>query len=159
MTPTHTRVVCFGNRLHGDDAFGCHVHDRLQEGGVNVEVYDGGTAGLAAMALFEGCRRVVVVDALRAPPGCPVGLVRCLSPDDVIEEDAGMSTHAQGLGYIFRTLPIALDSVPDIDVVVATVGPISTFVEALSPPVAGAVAPAVSLVEELLSPSRGEEHV
>ena len=61
-------VICFGNLWQGDDGFGIHVWRRLRElRGLprQVRVFDAGIAGLGAVGYFEGCRKAVIVDALK----------------------------------------------------------------------------------------------
>ncbi len=147
---THTRVVCFGNRLHGDDAFGCHVHDALAAHGIPGEasLHDAGTSGLGAVLFFEGCRRAIVVDAI-GPSKTP-GRLRALSVREALDVDRPLSTHAQGLGYLFSALSIALPSMPAITIVGVDIDAVDTFCETLSRPVACMVEPARDMVLDFL---------
>ena len=77
-------VICFGNLWQGDDGFGIHVFRRLRERpGLprQVKLFDAGIAGLGALGYFEGCRKAVIVDALKT--GGRVGRVRRLRLDDL----------------------------------------------------------------------------
>jgi hydrogenase maturation protease len=61
-------VVGVGNILLKDEGVGVHVANRLLEMSLpgDVEVIDGGTAGLDVLLLHEGVDKLVVIDATRA---------------------------------------------------------------------------------------------
>src|SRR4051812_37897622 len=71
VSPVH--VVGYGNPLCGDDGVGVAVVRRLAETGPppGVALFEGGVGGLATLGFFDGCRRAVLVDAMRTgePPG------------------------------------------------------------------------------------------
>ncbi len=58
-------VLCFGNELHGDDGFGIAVGQQLAQHPLPPpwELHLVGTRGLDALALLQGCRQAVLVDA------------------------------------------------------------------------------------------------
>ncbi|HEY6382905.1 MAG TPA: hydrogenase maturation protease, partial [Pseudolabrys sp.] len=61
-------VICFGNLWQGADGFGVRVFQRLSDRSdwpAHIKIFEAGTAGLAALDYFEGCRKVVIVDALK----------------------------------------------------------------------------------------------
>lgn len=112
------RIICVGNRLRADDSAGPAVHDRLQRRSLpaDVEVVDGGLAGLDLLRWVEGCDGVVFVDAVSGflpDPGAgevdPVAVAAAAEP---------CFDHAAGLPYLLRMLPRVLDgSVPQVRVV------------------------------------------
>jgi len=56
------------NLWQGDDGFGVRVYQRLRsrrDWAAHVKIFEAGTAGLAALGYFEGCRKAVIVDALK----------------------------------------------------------------------------------------------
>lgn len=61
-------VLGLGNILLGDEGIGVHVAQELQSKRLpyDVEVIDGGTAGLDVLLLAQGVEKLVVIDALRA---------------------------------------------------------------------------------------------
>ncbi len=61
-------VVGVGNILLKDEGVGVHVAQKLQELSLpsDVEVIDGGTAGLDILLLHEDVERLIVIDATRA---------------------------------------------------------------------------------------------
>jgi hydrogenase maturation protease len=133
-----TRVVCFGNPWHGDDAFGLHVLRRLPP---EVEAVDAGTAGLNALPHLEACAKAVLVDAVRT--GAPVGTVHRLMPDDLAPPGRELSLHEIGLAGLLAALR---GDAPDVVIVGAEVGEIRPFTDELSPPLLAAVPVAVRLV-------------
>lgn len=66
-------VVGLGNMLLKDEGVGVHVAERLMQLVLpdNVEIVDGGTAGLDILLMHEGVAKLVVIDAMRtgAKPG------------------------------------------------------------------------------------------
>ena len=61
-------VLGLGNILLKDEGLGVHIAQKLQELALsgNVEVIDGGTAGMDILLLQEDSYKLVVVDAVRA---------------------------------------------------------------------------------------------
>lgn len=59
-------IICIGNRLIMADSFGPTVFDFLQRLNIpeEVEVIEGGTAGLNLLSLIEGRDRVIFVDTI-----------------------------------------------------------------------------------------------
>ena len=76
-------ILGLGNPLQADDGIGCRVAQALERLILrdDVEVMDGGTPGVGLLNLFEGRRRVIIVDA--AEMGRPPGEVVCFRPKDV----------------------------------------------------------------------------
>jgi hydrogenase maturation protease len=69
-----TVVVALGNTLMGDDGLGIAALERLQRQWrvpSEVELVDGGTAGMSLLPIIEGAARVLLLDAIdaRADPG------------------------------------------------------------------------------------------
>ena len=146
-------IVCLGNLLQGDDGFGIHVCHRLRERRwpADVRVFDGGLAGLGALAFFEGCEEVIVVDAL-AQRG-RVGRVHTLRLDDVAEPREAFSVHQIDVNHLFHMLPIVFEgrAAPRVRVVgvEAEVGD-GAFTMDLTPALVPAVDEAVGLIEEMV---------
>lgn len=150
-------VLCFGNLLAGDDGFGIHVYRRLSERalgqpGVDVGLFDGGLLGMSALGLFEGCERVIVVDAL-VGEGVE-GEVEQLSLRELAVPTAAFNAHALDLTHLFHVLPIVFEgrTAPDVTVIGARIRPpAAAFDMELSEKVAPAVEQAVKLVRRELS--------
>ncbi|CCE25380.1 MULTISPECIES: hydrogenase maturation protease [Methylotuvimicrobium] len=139
-------IVCFGNPLHGDDGFGPAVYQRLAALPLpdNVRVFDAGTPGLAALALFQGCHEVMVVDAV-ASGGIPGKLSR-LSPN-VVTAEITLPGHGIGVGYLLKAVA-ALPDCPRIEIIAAEILGAAPFRPGLSKPVRQAVDDAFVLLEK-----------
>jgi hydrogenase maturation protease len=103
-TPTMRHILCFGNPLHGDDGFGPAVHERLAELPLpkTLRLFDAGTPGLAALALFHDCDEAIVVDALA--PGDAPGRLSQPAPGRAIAMEDVLPGHGVGVGYLLRAL-------------------------------------------------------
>lgn len=140
-------LVCFGNPYLGDDAIGAHVARMLaaEAWPSGVRVFDAGIAGLNAVGCFEGCERVIVVDAMRS--GRPPGTVAWLDPAALAAPVSGLSNHLQGVEALLAVLPLAMDGpVPPIEILGVEVAEVGRFTEQLSPAVAAAVPQTVAVV-------------
>ena len=112
------RIICIGNRLEAEDIAGPRVFDRLTRGEVlpDIEVIDGGLAGLDLLGRIEGARRVVFVDAVvgyRETNGLVV--LRGAEVAEIADEAFG---HGAGLPYLLRVVPLVLEgAIPELYVV------------------------------------------
>ena len=88
-------IICFGNLWQGDDGFGIHVFRRLKDGVVlpkSVRLFEGGVAGLNALAYFEGCRKAIIVN--RPKSAGEVGSVHRLGMTDLSDPELEFSLHS-----------------------------------------------------------------
>jgi hydrogenase maturation protease len=88
VEPAKTLVLGLGSPLRADDGVGVVLIEALREGGgfgEEVELVDGGSAGLEIVLLLEGRSRVVVVDA--ADMGLEPGAWRRFTPDEIAPAD------------------------------------------------------------------------
>jgi hydrogenase maturation protease len=145
MVTGRIHVIGFGNPLCGDDGVGIEVIRalRLDRPRGDVHIHEAGIGGLAALGYFEGCRRAVVVDALRAG-GAP-GRIRRLARGDL--GGAPASLHLLGVEALLGAA-MAVGLAPDVVVIgieieLAGVRPGHV---GLSPEVAAAVGPAADAV-------------
>lgn len=138
-------VVCFGNPLHGDDGFGPAVYRKLVESPLpeGLRAFDAGTAGLSALALFEACEEVTIVDVLRS--GGEPGRLHLLAAEAIAPERAGIG-HEAGVGYLLRALAALPGPKPRVRVLAAEAASIRSFAPGLSAPVAAAVEPAATFL-------------
>lgn len=112
------RIICIGNPLIVEDAAGHQVFQQLEkmELPLDVDVLDGGVAGLNLLGKLENMERVVFVDSVQGF-GSP-GDVVLLDPTAITATATSCFGHAAGLPYLLRTLPFALDSpTPQLHVV------------------------------------------
>ena len=110
------RIICVGNRYHPRDSAGGCVYDLLARMPIpeDVELVDGGLAGLDLLCFVEGAERVVFVDALE-DEDLAAGVV-------VLPGAQAAATvsydHQAGLGYLLRVLPhLCSDAIPEVFVV------------------------------------------
>lgn len=139
------QVICFGNPLHGDDGVGPTVHARLAGRTLppGVRIVDAGTPGPAALALFDDCDAVVIVDASR-PAGRPGRIWR---PGlDEIATEASMVGHGFGVGDLLRGLAGLPGPHPSVAVLAVEAAAVTPFRPGLSAPVEAAVEVVVDLV-------------
>ena len=111
-------ILCFGNVLHGDDGFGIHVLRRLKEDYVlprQVRVFEGGVAGLQALAYFENCGKAIVVDALIGAG--IIGSVHRLNLEDLSDPEMEFSLHNIGVNHLLNVLPAYLGDAPPPEVI------------------------------------------
>jgi len=137
-------LICFGNDLHGDDGFGAAVCRCLEEFPLpgDVRVFEAGTRGLDALALFEGCDEAIVVDAAE-PAGHPG---RLAFPDAATcAEDSSLPGHGAGVGYLLRALA-ALGTAPRLRILTAEAAALTPFQPGLSASMEAAVAETVPIL-------------
>jgi hydrogenase maturation protease len=142
-------VICFGNLWQGDDGFGVRVFQRLcdrSDWPDHVKMFEAGTAGLAALDYFEGCRKVVIVDALKTG-GAP-GRVCRLAPDEIDLPDEAYSLHQLGVNHLLAAMKAAFAGrdTPEVVVIGAEVGEIDPFTDRLSPALEAALELVVDLI-------------
>lgn len=99
------RIICIGNRYAPEDRVGPRTYDRLSNMALppEVEVIDGGLAGLDLLRFVEGAETVIFVDSVSgfALPNQTV----ILSPEDVAPTAPERHDHSAGLAYLLRVLP------------------------------------------------------
>lgn len=79
-----TAVIGIGNILLKDDGIGVHTVNELEKEGLpsTIELVDGGTSTLAMLSYFLECRKIIVVDALKA--GYEPGTIYRIKPEDLV---------------------------------------------------------------------------
>ncbi len=117
------RIICIGNRYILEDAAGPKVYERLRHCLLphDIEVIDGGLAGLNLLRFVEGAEQVVFVDSVSGF-GQPNPAGRDVSSQIVVLEAADVTAaveskydHAAGLAYLWQVLPqVCEGNVPHI---------------------------------------------
>ncbi len=132
------RILCFGNALHGDDGFGPAVSLSLHQlqWPAGVRVVDCATRGLDALAWFEDCAQIVIVDAM---VGAMPGRLHELSPDAVPVENLAAGAHGAGVGYLLAAAREMYGEGPRIVVLAMEIESVKSFAPGLSLPVAAGV--------------------
>jgi len=136
-------VIFFGNALHGDDGFGPVVYHRLGRLDLpaDVRLFEAGTCGLNALALFEGCDEAIVVDAL-APGNHPGRVIQPAAR--TLALDAALAGHDAGVGHLLAAL--AALGVPPPHIIAAEAERVQPFSHVLSAAMTRAVDAAVALL-------------
>ena len=140
----------------GDDGAGPAVIETLRRQALpqNVELLDGGTAGLVLLDLMADAERVILVDAVGM--GVAPGTVRRFTLDQVaLAEHSALSLHQTGLAEVLL-LGREMDMLPP-SLVVFGIQPerVERRME-LSAPVAGGVGRAVVLIREEIAQDVGQ---
>lgn len=145
------QVLCFGNELHGDDGFGCHVYRQLQQKSwtQEVAVINAGIAGLDALRFVEQCTQLILVDAL-ALDG-PEGQIYVLRPEHFQTLTTDLSSHSVGIAYLLQAMEAISIMPPEINIVGVKAKTLRGFNPSLSPSVALAVPQTVQIISQLLN--------
>ena len=112
------RIICVGNRYRPEDSAGPMVYDQLVSDRLprDIEVIDGGLAGLNLLRFIHGADRVVFIDAVNGFR--PFGGVIVLNAEDASRHSDTIFGHSAGLAYCLRVLPEVHDGkLPEIFVV------------------------------------------
>lgn len=98
-TPLPVLILGLGNPLRGDDGIGPAVIEALRQVELppEVELMDGGTAGLGLLTAISGRQHLLVVDA--AEMGRPPGTVVVFRPEAVSLEKAASALSPHQLGF------------------------------------------------------------
>jgi hydrogenase maturation protease len=138
-------VAGLGNRLRGDDAAGLEVARLIGERARNVLVVEHEREPTDLIALWEGARLAIILDALEGDE--PGRIHRFEAGRDELPRrpSASASTHALELAEVVE-LARSLGRLPDRLLVVGIEGEHFETGAGLSPQVAGAVAEAAELV-------------
>jgi hydrogenase maturation protease len=144
-------ILCLGNEIVSDDAFGPMVARRLTEGpspGDGVEVIFAPVAGFRLLDLLTGRRCVLIVDIMKSG-SVPPGTLRSF-PAGKLTPSLHLTTSHQ------ISLPTALElaqklgmAMPEVIDVLAVEGQdLETLSEELTPPVAAAVDEALTYIRD-----------
>lgn len=149
MTPTDPGrrspllIMGIGNLVLQDEGFGIHVIHELQRRNLppQVDLLDGGTAGLHLMGYLQQYEHVVVIDA--ALDSYPEGTLRCLKPS-FGEFPPLVTAHEIGLKDVLEALTVT-GFCPDVTLIVCSVKKYTSLGVDLSPAVRAAVLPAADM--------------
>lgn len=100
------RIICIGNRLVEADCAGPAVYDRLQlsDRPDDLEIIEGGLAGLNLLPFLERGGRVVFVDAVSGFGS--KGSIVVLDQETLLQQtSAPVYGHGAGLPYLLAVLP------------------------------------------------------
>lgn len=144
-SPSSLLVLAVGNELSGDDGLGVHAIRALQHPEVlatlppDVELVDGGTAGLALLPAISGARALVVIDAVDV--GAEPGTLHVLTGSDLYATLVRLSVHQIGTSDLLAAARLA--GVLPEHVVLVGVQPATVAAGVDLSPVVAAALPAV----------------
>ena len=115
-----TRVLCLGNSILADDAFGFVVAERLRRERPDLDVRESSTSGFDLLDFTLGADRLLVIDTMQSGEAEP-GSITTFREEDVRSIPGG-SPHYIGLFEALR-LGRALDLPVPADVTIITVEP------------------------------------
>lgn len=145
-------VACVGNIFASDDGFGSHVAAALKdwEPPAGVRVIDYGIRSIhLAYELMDGYDLLIVVDTVAQQDG-PPGTLFVIEPDiGLAAEPAPLNPHDLSPGGVMAMIPTLGAAVDRILVVGCQPDSLDEGI-GLSGPVADAVAPAASLVQQVV---------
>jgi hydrogenase maturation protease len=124
-------LICLGNALHADDGFGAAMAHRLRrlQWPERVRVMDG-TGAASPLALFENCRRAIIIEALPRKLGTPGEILRL---DGETYQGHPPDQFSSGTGAILAAVRRLIDPLPAMEVM----GPVACnrlpFAPGLSP--------------------------
>jgi hydrogenase maturation protease len=142
---SESRVLCLGNDVLADDAFGLVVAAELRALAPHLDVAESMESGVRLLDAVLGVDRVIVVDTVQTGRVVP-GTVMVLDADE-IDSVGGNSPHYMGLFEAIELgrclgLPVA----PDIQIVAVEAADCLTLGGAMHPDVQRALGPVVDIV-------------
>jgi hydrogenase maturation protease len=142
-----TRVLCLGNALLADDAFGLVVAEQLRRMRPDLEVCESSTSGFDLLDYTLGSSRLLVIDTVQSGAVAP-GTVSMFHEGDVRAVPGG-SPHYVGLFEALRLGGALQLPVPD-EVLIIAVEPADclTVGGEMHPSVRSAVAKVLKIIEE-----------
>jgi hydrogenase maturation protease len=141
-----TRVLCLGNTLLADDAFGFVVAERLRRSRPDLEVCESSSSGFDLLDCTLGATRLFVIDTMNSGKAAP-GTVSSFREEEV-PSVPGVSPHYIGLFEALR-LGRALNlPVPsDVRIIVVEPADCLTVGGPMHPGVQAAVADVLAFLE------------
>lgn len=147
-------VLCLGNDILSDDAFGPIVEKKLREnwsGNDNVEVIYAATAGFGLLDLLAGRKSVLIVDAIITGNSEP-GTVYFFPAGSLTPSYNLINSHQINLPTALELgRQLGLEMPDDIQVIAVEAADVETFGEYLTPKVAGAVGEALTAVQDWIN--------
>jgi hydrogenase maturation protease len=143
-------ILCLGNDVLTDDAFGFRVAESLNKPEVTVcaDVWSAAIAGFALLDILEGRQVVLIVDTVVTGKEA-AGTVHFFPKGHWTPSRSLVSSHQISLpnALQFGRL-LGYDMPDDIDILAVEASDVSTLSEEMTPLVAAAVPRAVAIVED-----------
>jgi hydrogenase maturation protease len=149
--PADTVVIGLGNVILSDDGLGVHAVRRLRERyalDADIELVEGGTAGLLLLPYLQDARRAILVDAIDT--GSPPGTLTRLNGEDWTNCSTLMTPHDVALEDLLAATRLTGTWPEELALLGAQPARL-TLGTSLSPPVEAALAPLVDAIMAQLS--------
>ena len=147
------RIIGCGSLLMGNDGIGLKVIETLQKMELktseDIDILDAGVCGLDLLNIFDGARKIIIVDAILADS--PVGTVHRVEGKDLIKKDTEpfnlVSVHDLTITDVLR-IGDEIQLLPEIVVIGIEIGTIVTEATLeISPEVIKGVDEAIKLIK------------
>jgi hydrogenase maturation protease len=142
------RILCLGNDLLADDAFGMVVAERLRRQWPSLDVVETPATGLDLIDYLQDTSRLIVIDSVQTSTS-PPGTLYLLRDSDV-KSLSGPSPHYIGL---FETLALArkllIPTPEEVTILAVEVADCTSLGGRMHPAVQAAVLAVVDLVGEI----------
>lgn len=153
-----TLVLCLGNEVLSDDAFGAVVAERLNDQGVSqpaVDVLFASTAGFNLLDLLQGRARVLIVDTIITGAVEP-GTLHFFPAGNLTPSSNLINSHQMSLPTALELgKQLGLEMPGEIDVLAVEARDVSTLGERLTPEIEASVDNAVNRIVDWID--RGNE--
>ncbi len=153
-----TVIIGVGNLLLQDEGVGIHAIQELQRRALppEVEVVDGGVAGMRLLDFLQGAARVLLIDA--ADMNLPPGTVFRFTPEEVRAgaKEVRFSTHDLGLLEVLE-LAKALGQCPEEVIIIGVQPKEIAWGTELTPEVQAAVPKVIEAVLREIDPKREQK--
>lgn len=140
-------VLGIGNILQSDDGIGVHVANEILSSGRtisdDVEIIDGGTAGLDLIPIMIGREKIIIIDALKAED--EPGSIYRFKPDHAVQARRMLSLHEGGITDVLNTMRL-MGHTPEVEIIGIVPEDITTLDIALSEAVRKSMPRAIDIV-------------
>ncbi|MDD5773408.1 MAG: HyaD/HybD family hydrogenase maturation endopeptidase [bacterium] len=113
-----TLILGIGNILLKDEGVGVHVAQQMMKMPLpeNVEVIDGGTAGLDLLLYIKGRTKIIVIDCVRG--GKKPGIIYRLVPEDLVKDESKiLSLHQVDFHETLNLLSMTTAIMPEVIII------------------------------------------
>lgn len=112
-------VLGIGNILWQDEGFGVQVLTMLNKQyhfASNIQLLDGGTMGMELLAFLQGCKKLIIIDAIDGGKA-PGSFYRISGPDVDTYFQEKLSVHELGIKDVLSTLSLIGEPLEAVTVV------------------------------------------
>lgn len=143
-----TRILCLGNPLLADDAFGFRVAEELRRAWPQADIAETSAAGFDLLDLTLGASRLLVVDTFQTG-AAPPGTVKVFREND-LQPEPGASPHYVGLFEALRLgKELALPVPQEVAIIAVEPADCRTVGGAMHPAVRAAIPAVLRLIQDL----------